>query len=201
MRARFFFELLILRRALGFLRLRDERRELALLIVKQLFQALGSGETELAERLDALGPIPSYDDFERWIAWVGFVQTEIVRRGYSWRNFQGPGADWNDRILAAMAVSPSLAEPPPEPDPPFTNGPATPHREITVSADDWMIYERVGVRFEVPFVMIMGAYDWQTPITLARDYYAAVSAYQHRINASSSSPIRRTPYFRRSRDG
>ncbi len=142
-----------------------------------LEHARSTGETELAAKLEALGPIPDRaTDEAAWIGWVGFVQTEMVRRGFSWYNFRGPGTDWNDRILPMHLVSPSLVEPPPQPDPPFTGGPATPHLEIGRSADNWSVRANVGTRFECPVVMISGAHDWQTPVTLTRAYFGEIDA-------------------------
>lgn len=134
-------------------------------------------EADLLEQLQNLGPLPDRtSDEPGWIKWVGFVQTEMVRRGFSWYNFRGPGTDWNDRILAMHLVSPSAAKPPAAPDPPFTNGPATPHLEIGASFDGWSLRGSVGTRFECPILMISGAHDWQTPKTLTRAYYDEIDA-------------------------
>ena len=138
--------------------------------------ARSNGEAELFERLEALGPLPPGTDRQAWVEWVGFVQTEMVRRGFSWHNFDGPGDDWNSRALAGMAVSPALAEPPPQAEPPFTRGPVTPHEEIGASIAHWNARDAVGTRFEVPVLIMSGAHDWQTPVTLARSYYEEIDA-------------------------
>ena len=133
------------------------------------------GETELLERLEGLGPLPSRADPDAWTAWVGFVQGSMVQRGYSWRNYIGPG-DWNERIVPFLLASPAGELPPVEPDPPFSGGPATPFGEIVASAEGWTARGNVGTRFEVPVVVMAGAHDWQTPVTLARAYYEEVDA-------------------------
>ena len=132
-------------------------------------------EKEFLEKLEGLGPLPSRDDVDAWTDWVGFVQGNMVQRGYSWRNYVGPG-DWNERIVPFLLASPMSELPPAEPDPPFSGGPATPFGEIAASVEDWTARGDVGTRFEVPVVIMAGAHDWQTPVTLARAYYEEVDA-------------------------
>lgn len=142
--------------------------------------ARATNDETLARQLTALGPMPSIDDLDAWNGWVGTVQTEMVRRGFSWRNFQGPEPMWSARIIAGRLVAPNL-DPPVTPDPPFEGGPAAPFAEMIRSVARWSARESIGVAFKVPIIILHGRYDWQTPITLARAYFEEIVAPHKRF--------------------
>lgn len=133
------------------------------------------GDTALTAKLNALPKQPSARDYEKFMEWIGAVQPEMEQRGYSWRNSATPEG-WGGRFVAARSVSPSLATEPPKADVPFPGGANAARRELIVSIADWSIEKNVGTKFDVPMIVISGKYDWQTPVTLARKYYASICA-------------------------
>jgi pimeloyl-ACP methyl ester carboxylesterase len=137
--------------------------------------AKNTNDEELAERMRAVGPLPSFiDDPKGWEAWLGTVQGEMARRGYSLRNHVGEQPI--GRFETARLVSPTLAEPPPEAEEPYPDGAAAARMELTASIWDWNADRAVGTTFKVPVVIMSGAFDWQTPITLARKFYGRLRA-------------------------
>lgn len=138
--------------------------------------ARARGDTALERKLSDLGPMPSIDDWDRWLAWLRVVQTENLRQGHSWHSAREPAA-LGARILAGISVSPNLVDHPVEkPTAPFPGGRAAKDKEINLSIDDWTAEKDIGTRLAVPLVMISGRHDWQTPITLARAYFDKLCA-------------------------
>ena len=153
----------------------DERRNFEETRRLLINNARQRGDAPLLKTLEALGPMPNVKDWEAWGAWVGAVQWPMVGSGHSWHNSVDPEG-WNSRILAARLISPRIVDPLPATGSDFPGGAAAKQKEINTDIGDWSAEKRVGHTFSVPVVVIAGSYDWQTPITLARDYYDTICA-------------------------
>jgi pimeloyl-ACP methyl ester carboxylesterase len=143
-----------------------------------LERARAKHETELEKSMSALGPIPNGRvDLKAQDKWINSVQWEINRLGYGWHNNQEE-TPWALRLLSMLLVSPSMSV-----DDtvgfftgkrklPFEGG----GEQLTRDLSGWHIEKDVGTQFKVPVIMVMGRYDWQVPITLARGYYGKICA-------------------------
>lgn len=133
------------------------------------------GDKALEAKMLAMGPQPkSRDDFKGERAWSIQPSTEIFNRGHSWHNSRGA---WYKRVVASTLVSPTMSnwdlfEM-------FAGRRQLTEENIEQIVKDisgWKIEQNVGSNYKVPVIMMMGAHDWQTPITLARRYYKTICA-------------------------
>jgi pimeloyl-ACP methyl ester carboxylesterase len=142
-------------------------------------QARQTGDRALYDKLAVVeDKVPPFSDAAARERWAKTVDGETYRRGYSWHNFQGPGTAWGSRTIAIRAASPDES-----------NGelidwmrgvhrplPPDIEAETERSVSGWSVEKDVGTRFEVPVFIVSGHYDWQVPITLARQLYDKVCA-------------------------
>jgi pimeloyl-ACP methyl ester carboxylesterase len=135
------------------------------------------GDRALEEQMQAAGPVPSArNEWAAFLRWIFNVQGAMSARGFSWRNARGP-AGWAARFAAMRLLSPSLGAD--EAGPRSAQSQAeleAAQSEIIGSTSGWDIYRDVGTVLKVPYIAIMGRYDWQTPVDLAKRYYDAVQA-------------------------
>jgi len=125
--------------------------------------------------MTAVGPIPVGPDPAPFLAAMDPVWNEMNRRGYSWRNKTGSPTPLDDLFLAATVMSPSVSDR--RLWQLLTGANNNDHyRYIHPTASGWSLGRDVGTDFRVPYILIMGRYDWQTPVNLAREYFAKVCA-------------------------
>lgn len=140
-----------------------------------LERALQTGDKRLEAKMRALGPQPmARDDFAGERAWAAQSSQEVGDLGYSWHNSNGI---WIRRFIAMGLMSPTMSDA--ELIATFRGRRAmTPEgfEQIIRDISGWRVAERVGTDYKVPFIMVMGRYDWQTPVTLARDYFKTICA-------------------------
>ncbi len=145
----------------------NERRRLL------MEDATQGGDQALLKKMTDLGPAPSPADTQRFTPWLNVAGAELTNRGHSWHNASG---EWFDRIMTASIISPTVSDAGlvqmfiPQP-----------HREaymaqVFASLAGVTAETDVGTRLEVPWVLMQGDWDWQTPTTLARAYFDKVCA-------------------------
>jgi pimeloyl-ACP methyl ester carboxylesterase len=129
----------------------------------------------LEARMTAVGPIPVGPDPAPFLAAMDPVWDEMNRRGYSWHSKTGSPAPLDDLFLAATVMSPSVSDR--RLWQLLTGANNNDHyRYIHPTVSGWSLERDVGTEFRVPYILIMGRYDWQTPVNLAREYFAKVCA-------------------------
>lgn len=132
-----------------------------------------TGDQALLAKMNAVGPLPPSTDYERFNAWIDVVQGEMMERGYSWHNSRG---SWGMRLLTGAMLSPSVSD-----GSLVTMLIPRAHRkaymaQVLGSLSGWRAATAIGTRLEVPWVMMQGDWDWQTPTTSARVYFDSVCA-------------------------
>ena len=120
------------------------------------------------------------------------VWDEMNRRGYSWHSVLGSSSPLDEIFLTASIESPTVSD----------------RRMIDLmlggkgndyyttlhpTLSGWSLERDVGTRFAVPYILVMGSYDWQTPVNLAKTFYAKVcapyKAYVQLPNAAHAAVI------------
>jgi pimeloyl-ACP methyl ester carboxylesterase len=99
----------------------------------------------------------------------------MSRRGYSWHNVQGSADPVGEIFLASALESPSIS------DRRLLErmlgfGGSDYYATLHPTLSGWSLERDVGTQLAVPYILVMGRYDWQTPVNLARSYYAKVCA-------------------------
>ncbi len=135
--------------------------------------AKSTGDTALLKKMTDLGPLPRSTESKGSNDWIGVVQGEMINRGYSWHNSLG---DWGPRLVTAAKLSPTVTDA-------DLAAAATPHPEqkayveqVVASLSGWDAEKDIGTRLAVPWVLLQGDWDWQTPTTRARVYFDKVCA-------------------------
>lgn len=146
--------------------------------IRELLIGLGrrTGDTALVKRMQAVGPIPVGPKPGPFLAAMGPVWDEMNRRGYSWHSVTGSSDPLDELFLGGLIESPTVSD---------TRlikfwldigGGNDYYATLHPTISGWNIYRDVGTRFEVPYILIMGRYDWQTPANLAKAYFDKVCA-------------------------
>jgi len=145
--------------------------------IRRLLLDLGrrTGDRALQKRMQDVGPIPVGSKPGPFLAAMDPVWDEMNSRGYSWHSVTGSEYPLDEIFLAGALASPSITD--------------MRMIELMVGSNSndyyntlhptlsgWSLERDVGTRFEVPYILIMGRYDWQTPITLAKAFYTRVCA-------------------------
>jgi pimeloyl-ACP methyl ester carboxylesterase len=145
--------------------------------IRQLLLDLGrrTGDRALEKRMQDAGPVPVNPDPAPFFKTMDPVWDEMNRRGYSWHAVTGNPAPLDEIFLVATLTSPTVTD----------GGIAQllsgrgrtdyyPMLHPTISG--WNLERDVGTQLAVPYILVMGRYDWQTPVNLAEAYYAKVCA-------------------------
>lgn len=148
----------------------DETRRLL------LEDARGRADHELIAMLDQLGPQPIADGAEPWTSWIAVVQGEMAMRGYSLRNATGAEDSLSHRAYAWRLISPWADIEVESHGDPFPGGAAAARSEVLRSISEFSVYRDIGTEFATPVLMMSGAHDWQTPVTLTRALFDAIRA-------------------------
>lgn len=136
-------------------------------------KAAADGDRAEADRLRAIGP-PTVENAMTW--------RQRFARAFpdenTWRNLEGGGDTWGARMTALYACSPEVDEADIAAMSARDANPLTLRRfeEAMASVLPWDARRDVGVTFDIPIVVMMGAHDWQTSRDLARDYYDELEA-------------------------
>jgi pimeloyl-ACP methyl ester carboxylesterase len=145
--------------------------------IRQLLLDLGrrTGDRALEKRMQDTGPVPVGPKPGPFLAAMDPVWDEMNRRGYSWHNVMGSADPIDELFLAATIESPSV------PDRRLIQsmlggGGNDYYDTLHPTLSGWSLERDVGTRFGVPYILIMGRYDWQTPVNLAKAFYAKVCA-------------------------
>jgi pimeloyl-ACP methyl ester carboxylesterase len=146
--------------------------------IRQLLLDLGrrSGDEALVKRMQQAGPIPVGPKPGPFFAAMDPVWDEMNRRGYSWHSVTGSAYPLDEIFLVAAIESPSV------PDRSMIDlllgrgGGNDYYTTLHPTLSGWNLERDVGTRFSVPYILVMGRYDWQTPINLAKAYYEKVCA-------------------------
>jgi pimeloyl-ACP methyl ester carboxylesterase len=137
--------------------------------------ALAKGDVVEAKRLRDLGPIPDPRDPEAVLAYGPKIGKPIPDE-HTWHNIEGAGDGWAFREDTLKSVSPDL---PPDiyaaQKEAFKADPGR-FREAMVSVLPYDAYRDVGTVFQVPLIVMQGAFDWQTNRDLAKAYFNKVCA-------------------------
>ena len=145
--------------------------------IRRLLIDLGrrSGDAALAKRMQDVGPIPVGPSPGKFLAAMDPVWDEMNRRGYSWHSVTGSDDPIGEIFLAGTLMSPSVSD---ERMLELLRGSGGNdyYNTLHPTLSGWNIERDVGTHFEVPYILIMGRYDWQTPIDLAQAFYAKVCA-------------------------
>jgi pimeloyl-ACP methyl ester carboxylesterase len=132
-----------------------------------------TGDQALLKKMTDVGPVPPPADYERFNKWSKIVQGEMTNRGYSWHNSSG---SWGGRMITAAIFSPGVT------DTALVSAliPKSHQKayiaQVLGSLAGWKAETDVGTRLDVPWVVMQGDWDWQTPTTAARAYFAKVCA-------------------------
>lgn len=134
--------------------------------------AQDTSDAELEEKMVAAGSIPDESDEAARATWIMTVQMEMGLRGYSYHN--AVGENFGDRFETALMMSPSVdAE---RFTAMVTDSTAQARvQEMTASLKGWEAKSDIGA-IEVPYVVMQGTYDWQTPTGLARIWFEQCDA-------------------------
>lgn len=157
-----------------------------------LADAKARGDAALLKRMTDAGPPPAdFTDMEGKVgAWLAAVQGPLDPTGHGWHNFTGPQESWSYRIVAARDVSPSSLNPPQPEESPFPGGAGAKLAEVWRSSADWSIRKDVGYDFQVPVIIFAGSHDWQTPTTLAKDFFQRICApYKMFVEFANSAHV------------
>lgn len=146
---------------------------------KHIDLARQRGDEEEVARLEAVGPPPVEEGPDEILKWPMKLAVGIPDP-HSWRNIQGYGDGWQRRIDGLRFISPHYSK-----DDYAAlrqvemNSPMVMRQrmeEIMRTILLWDAEADVGTEFSVPVVAMMGAFDLQTPIEPARQYFKKVSA-------------------------
>jgi len=126
-----------------------------------------TGDAELEKKMVDAGTMPDGDDDIARFAWVAQVQGEMGLRGYSYHN--AVGEHFGDRFNTAIMMSPTVDEAR------FAamaadTGAQDRILELVRSLKGWDATNDIG-NLEVPYVVLQGTHDWQTPTDLARIWF------------------------------
>lgn len=145
--------------------------------IRQLLLDLGrrTGDRSLVKRMQDAGPIPVGPKPGPFFAAMDSVWDEMNRRGYSWHSVTGSPNPLDELFLAATIESPSVS------DSRMIHlmlggGGNDYYTTLHPTLSGWNLERDVGTRFAVPYILVMGRYDWQTPVNLAQAFYAKVCA-------------------------
>lgn len=137
--------------------------------------AQARGDVAKVQHLRDLGPVPDPKDPEAVLAYGRRFDIPIPDE-HTWRNIRGEGDGWGFREETLKAVSPDLSAD----DYAAQKGSFAAHperyREAMTSVLAWDAARDVGVRFDVPLIVMQGAFDWQTDRDLAKAYFDRVCA-------------------------
>ncbi|HEX4242713.1 MAG TPA: alpha/beta hydrolase [Steroidobacteraceae bacterium] len=145
--------------------------------IRRLLLDLGkrTGDRALADKMTKAGPVPVGPKAGPFLAAMDPVWEEMNRRGYSWHAVTGSDDPIGELFDAAAFTSPTID------DRRFLSllrgGSGNDYyATLHPTLSGWSLERDVGTRMAVPYVLIMGRFDWQTPIPLARQYYEEVCA-------------------------
>lgn len=146
---------------------------------KHIDLARQRGDQEEVARLEAVGPPPVDEGPDEILKWP--IQLAVgVPDPHSWRNIHGPGDGWQRRIDGLRFISPHYSKEDysalrqVEMDNPMVMRQRM--EAMMCSILLWDAETDVGTEFSVPVVVMMGAFDLQTPIEPARQYYEKIKA-------------------------
>jgi pimeloyl-ACP methyl ester carboxylesterase len=145
--------------------------------IRQLLLDLGrrTGDTPLVKRMQDAGPIPVGPKPGPFFAAMDSVWDEMNRRGYSWHSVIGSPSPLDELFLAATIESPTVSDRRMMGLMLGGNGNDY-YTTLHPTLSGWNLERDVGTRFAVPYILVMGRYDWQTPVNLAKAFYAKVCA-------------------------
>lgn len=135
-----------------------------------------TGDNALVKRMTDVGPIPVGKSPGPFLAAMDPVWDEMNRRGYSWHTITGSPAPIDDRIfLPAAILSPTISD---ERLYQWIRGAGENDNYdfLHPTLSGWNLERDVGTTFAVPYVLVMGHYDWQTPVNLAQAFFEKVCA-------------------------
>ena len=145
--------------------------------IRRLLLDLGrrTADRALERRMEQVGPIPVDPKPGPFFTAMEPVWDEMNRRGYSWHSVTGSAYPLDELFLAASIESPSIS------DRRLVGmmvggGGNDYYNTLHPTLSGWSLERDVGTQFAVPYILIMGRYDWQTPIGLAQAFYAKVCA-------------------------
>jgi pimeloyl-ACP methyl ester carboxylesterase len=145
--------------------------------IRQLLLDLArrTNDRALEKRMQDAGPIPVKPDPGPFFKAMDPVWDEMNRRGYSWHSVTGDPYPLDELFLATSLMSPSVS------DAQiarfiFGGGANDYYKTLHPTISGWNLERDVGTQFAVPYILVMGRYDWQTPVNLAEAFYAKVCA-------------------------
>jgi pimeloyl-ACP methyl ester carboxylesterase len=145
--------------------------------IRRLLLDLGrrTADRALERRMEQVGAVPVDPKPGPFFTAMEPVWDEMNRRGYSWHSVTGSAYPLDELFLAASIESPSIS------DRRLVEimvggGSNDYYNTLHPTLSGWSLERDVGTQFEIPYILIMGRYDWQTPIGLAQAFYAKVCA-------------------------
>lgn len=145
--------------------------------IRRLLLDLGrrTGDPALVKRMQDAGPVPVGPKPGPFFAAMDPVWDEMNRRGYSWHSVTGSSSPLDEIFLAATIESPTVSD---RRMLDLLRGGKGNDYYTTLhpTLSGWNLERDVGTRFAVPYILVMGRYDWQTPVNLAKAFYAKVCA-------------------------
>ena len=136
--------------------------------------AKGIDDQETIDLLTSAGNMPDASDTEAFNNWLATLQSPLYRFGKYWHAQSNPG-DIPLRMVGTALMSPNMTFGDISN---FTSDDKARYVIALMATEDYLNYDlnEIGYDFDVPMIMAIGAHDWTTPVTLAREYFAKVKA-------------------------
>lgn len=149
-----------------------------LVYVWYLEEAKKRGDHAEVERLTDVGPVPAGDDpkLTEWAMKFGLP----IPNPNTWHNLRDADDGWAERMDILRQLSPDLS--PDDYDAEVKRAAEqgeelfARHKEAMAAVGTWDAETDVGVRFEIPIVVMQGGHDWQTHYDLALTYFEKIEA-------------------------
>lgn len=141
-----------------------ERRELLMEEARQ------KGDIDTLAQMERLGPPPKSGEFDELRDWI--LQIPIKETGHSWHSDDGSSLAFPMMALFSPTAELSDTAALLLPDATYEAN----MRDVFRSARGWTAQGSVGNELKVPWIVMQGSHDWQTPTHMARSYFDRVCA-------------------------
>jgi len=133
-------------------------------------EARQKNDLDTVAKMERLGPPPESGEFESLRDWI--FQVPIWETGHSWHSDDGSSLAFP--MIAFFSPTGKLSDIASLllPDATYEANMA----EVFKSARGWTAQRSVGTELKVPWIVMQGSHDWNTPTHMARAYYDRVCA-------------------------